>query len=396
MNKFKIFNELNELTELQKLNELTELQKLNELTELQKLNKSTQLQKSTELQKLNKSTELQKLKINKLISKNSYIDSYIDKNILLLVCGPTASGKGSLPTKVSKYLVINNKFKKGNYISLLIDDLVEINKGYIKDINNYLDNLLRKYSENEFKNIIKNSNKHIDIINTFGYFYKKHRLCTDCNTGMRLYNLRGTNRDKCDNLDNDIQKLSHLSSTTSKENRTLNRESLSCDELNDKYLEKAIKNNNNILLETTGIFFPNWLFKMYKKELINYKVIIAWSILDICELIKRNKLRTLNQFNKWLIEKKERNKINTVPRLPDIRFEIYKKDLTLIIKTLIDFIKENEKNNKLIGDNKIRILIFDNTSQDVDVIYDNEMHTNIKNITNEIYKRYNISRKKCN
>ena len=135
---------------------------------------------------------------------------------------------------------------------------------------------------------------------------------------------------------------------------------------------------------------------MYKKELINYKVIIAWSILDICELIKRNKLRTLNQFNKWLIEKKERNKINTVPRLPDIRFEIYKKDLTLIIKTLIDFIKENEKNNKLIGDNKIRILIFDNTSQDVDVIYDNEMHTNIKNITNEIYKRYNISRKKCN
>ena len=51
---------------------------------------------------------------------------------------------------------------------------------------------------------------------------------------------------------------------------------------------------------------------------------------------------------------------------------------------------------KLIRENKIRILIFDNNDQDIDVIYDNEIHTNIKNITNEIYKRYNATRKKCN
>jgi len=94
--------------------------------------------------------------------------------------------------------------------------------------------------------------------------------------------------------------------------------------------------------------------------------------------------------------KKKGSKINTIPRLPDIRFKLYKKDLTLIIKSLINFIKENEKNNKLIGNNKIRILIFDNSDQDNYIIYDNEMPKDIKNITNEIYKRYDISRKKCN
>lgn len=368
-----------------------------ESTGLEILNESREVKKSKKINKLTKTVQ----KNNKFIFK----DSYIDKNILLIVLGPTASGKSSLPTKVSKYLFINDKFKKGNYISLLIDDLVEINKGYIEDVNNYLDNLLKKYSENELKNIIKNCNKHFDIINTFGFFYKKNRWCTNCNTGMRLYNLRNTERDKCNNYDNNIEEFLKKSNFTS---RTLNkniksnkntksyRESLSCEELNDKKLKIAINNNNNILFETTGKSIPYWLFEMYEKELVNYKVIMAWSVLDICELIKRNKSRTLNQFNKWLIEKKEKNKINTVPRLPDIRFEVYKKDLINIIKNLIDFIKEIEKNNKLIRENKIRILIFDNTDQDIDVIYDNEMHTNIKNITNEIYKRYNVTRKKCN
>jgi len=347
-----------------------------------------------QLEKLEKLEELEQSEQFKKSEKSKFKDSYIDKNILLLVLGPTGSGKGSLPTKVSKYLAINNKFKKGNYKSLLIDDLVEKNMGYIDDVNNYLDDLLKTNSENELKDIIKNSNKHIDIIKKIGLIYKKNRWCTDCIKGTKLYNLRNTYRHICDNLEDDqLFKKSNFTKITS---RMSNRVKLSCEELNDKNLDKAIKNNDNILLETTGKSIPYWLFEMYKKEISNYKVIMAWSVLDICELIKRNKLRALNQFDKWLIEKREGTKINTIPRLPDIRFELYKKDLTIIIKSLIDFIKENEKNNKLIGDNKIRILIFDNTDQDSYIIYDNEMPTNIKNITNEIYKRYNISRKKCN
>jgi len=344
------------------------------------------------LEKLETLERLETLKTPEKKNKNKFIfkDSYIDKNILLLVLGPTASGKGSLPTKVSKYLAI----KKDNYKSLLIDDLVEKNISYIEDVNNYLNNLLKNKSENEIKDIIKNSNKHIDIVNKFGLIYKKNRFCTDCINGTSLYNLRNTYRHICSNLeDNTLINKSNFTKIISK---NANREKLSCEELNDKNLDKAIKNNNNILLETTGKSIPYWLFEIYEKELVNYKVIMAWSVLDICELIKRNKLRALNQFNQWLIEKKKGSKINTIPRLPDIRFKLYKKDLTLIIKSLINFIKENEKNNKLIGNNKIRILIFDNSDQDNYIIYDNEMPKDIKNITNEIYKRYDISRKKCN
>jgi len=385
MNKSK---KIFDFENLEKLEKLEKSEKTFDFEKLEKLNKLEKLEKTFDLKTSKKSQKLEKNK--KLIFK----DSYIDKSILLIVLGPTASGKGSLPTKISKYLAINNKFKEGNYKSILIDDLVEKNIGYIEDINNYLDDLLKKNTVNEFKDIIKNSHKHIDIIKKFGYFYTKHRHCTDCIKGTSLYNFRDTNRDKCNNFeDNTIFKKSNFTKITS---RMSKRVKLSCDELNDKNLDQAIKNNNNILLETTGTKFPNWLFKNYEKELVDYKIIMAWSVLDICELIKRNKSRALNQFNQWLIEKTKGTNINSIPRLPDIRFEIYKKDLEEIIQILINFIKENEKNNKFIGNNKIKILIFDNSNQDSYIIYDNEMSTNIKYITNEVYKRYNILRKKCN
>lgn len=50
---------------------------------------------------------------------------------LLIVCGPTGSGKGSLPEKVIKYLNIND-----DYVGILIDDLVEENLGYKKKCQN--------------------------------------------------------------------------------------------------------------------------------------------------------------------------------------------------------------------------------------------------------------------
>ena len=50
--------------------------------------------------------------------------------ILLIVLGPTGSGKGSLPKKVSNYLGLNDRLEHS--VKILIDDLVEEQENYKK------------------------------------------------------------------------------------------------------------------------------------------------------------------------------------------------------------------------------------------------------------------------
>ena len=341
----------------------------------------------------NSNLNLKKLINYKKTNQYSYSNSY-DNKICLIVLGPTASGKSSLPLKVTKYLNLKDNFKKENYVSLLVDDLVENNPIFKKNITSFLNFLKEQYNEEQIRNIIINSNNYPKIIEEFNNIYYYGRWCTNCITGTKLptYDLKNISEQRkyCDNLEKynlfNFEKKSSLSTRS-----TVN---LSCEELNDKNLIKGLNDNKNLLLETTGKYIPYWLLedKMFKEKIKTYKIIMAWSVVDICELIIRNKLRVLNNFNKWL---KDNN--SSSPRLPNIKFEIYKKDLEVIVNTLIIFINEYN-NKKVLNDLKIKLLIFDNNNKDLDIIYDNEMNPNIniKKITKELYIKYGILRKKCN
>ena len=89
---------------------------------------------------------------------------------LIVVAGPTASGKGSLPHKVINHL----KFKKQNFTSILIDDLVEKNPYYIKKVASHF-----KKSK-KIKDIIhdfEHPNK--TILNKFNDYYFNARKKTN-------------------------------------------------------------------------------------------------------------------------------------------------------------------------------------------------------------------------
>jgi hypothetical protein len=262
---------------------------------------------------------LKKLINYKKTNQYNYSNSY-DNKICLIVLGPTASGKSSLPLKVTKYLNLKDNFKKENYVSLLIDDLVENNPIFKKNITSFLNFLKEKYSEEEIRNIILNSNNYPIIIEEFNNIYYYGRWCTNCITGNKLptYDLKGVSKQRkyCDNLKK--YNISNFEKKSSLSTRSTNN--LSCEELNDKNLINGLNDNKNLLLETTGKYIPYWLLedKMFKEKIKTYKIIMAWSVVDICELIIRNKLRVLNSFNKWL---KDNNSCS--PRLPNIKFEIY-------------------------------------------------------------------------
>ena len=72
-----------------------------------------------------------------------------------------------------------------------------------------------------------------------------------------------------------------------------NGKGLSCNEKNDKQLNNSFIAGKNIVFETTGEYFPDWLFKLHRKSIkkFNYEVIISWNVVDVCKLLYRNKNR---------------------------------------------------------------------------------------------------------
>ena len=72
--------------------------------------------------------------------------------------------------------------------------------------------------------------------------------------------------------------------------------------------------------------YPKWLFKLYGIELQQYKIIMAWTVVNICDLYKRNLRRAKQSLQEYM-----KNNTKNTPRLPDIRPDTY-------IPKLIDII----------------------------------------------------------
>lgn len=266
-----------------------------------------------------------------MLNKNPY---------LIIVSGPTGSGKGSAPEKIQTLLNLNKKHTK-----IVIDDIIENNKHYKKGINKYLNS---KNINTLLNNI---SNEDITFFNEL-YFETRKKI-------------------NCKNN---------------------NKEYKSCDELNDEILDNAFNKSQNIVFETTGQIWSNWIFDMYAEHIkkYNYQIIFVYSIVNICELLDRNKNRTIKSFKKFI-----KNNKNPAPRLPDIRFNKYKKNLKEIVKMF-------KKHNSNCNNHNIcaRYIILDNTTKNKitknTVLYDSFVDNDIEK-GNKIINNYMIeTRHNCN
>ena len=260
----------------------------------------------------------------------------LDYPYFIITAGPTASGKSSVINKISNYFKnkeLNNK-KNTDFIS--VDALIEKNPYFKREVDNYF----KKYFKNK-KNEIYNELAYPTkkTIKFFNKTYWNARKNTDCITGN---NLDFKNKTK---KENDYKPCSHIVSNN---------------------ILTALKNKKNIVFETTGVTFPFWIFKQYPNDLMNYNIIITWSIVDICDLYKRNKSRSI-ETAKLFIE----TFADSAPRLPDIRKKNYKRTLINIMNTYNELVKYH--GNRSLS--KLRLLLFDNRTRTSRILYDSYINS---------------------
>ena len=253
---------------------------------------------------------------------------------LLIVAGPTGSGKGSLPDKVFEYLDID---KSNGMEKILIDNIVENNTRY----KNKVIDIIKKTCSGDpiLCDDLQTSITALDpeLIDSFAAAYSDVRFKGDCQSGHTTSRVTGE------------PVPNHL------------RPYVTCNNVNDQKLLYALQQKKNIVFETTGEYHSGWIFtgespRLY--ELINggnYKIIMAWSLTHVDELIKRNKGRALNdmrEFIKSLAEPSEASQQHhgeyeltvdgtaAAPRLPDVREKKYMKAVRQIHKTFGQIINQ--------------------------------------------------------
>ena len=125
----------------------------------------------------------------------------------------------------------------------------------------------------------------------------------------------------------------------------------------------------------------------------NYKIVMAWSIANMCELIGRNKNRTMEDMIQFI----NKPNTNSAPRLPDIRFDKYRsaaKNIETAFNKFIELCAEEAGWDKDFCYRRgIQFIVFNNTDKrDPNksisdyVIYDSE---NIGKRTRSQSKKFN-------
>jgi len=230
--------------------------------------------------------------------------------------GPTGVGKSA----IFNLFNLNSK----NSVDCLVDDLVMKSLYYNKKVKSYIQN-----------NFINQLNKLQIPLNKSNYnkrsllFIKKRETIDKLNTFY--FDAR-----KKHNCDNNLNIVSNKSNTSKKPYSKIRN----CDKINDTKLENAIHSTKkHIVLESTGEYFPEWLFNEQDfPNIKKFKIVLIWFVAPIKDLIDRNINRSIKMMLKYIYydEKSKCYKINESnqpPRLPEINKRIYKEKLSRIIKT---------------------------------------------------------------
>ena len=272
--------------------------------------------------------------------------SILPEKYIIVTLGAPGSGKTILQHKTKELLGLTNiEFKVA-----LVDDLVENNIEYKNKIKPVIDKI-----SDDCKTLSANDNKINDCIKTNIMTPSDDLIDTFKNT---YWKIRKTG---CNTVDDD------------------NNPSYDCDNLNDNNIKQYGTNNENFIFETPGVTIPTWFLK---KDYIpdNYNVIFSYSIVNINELLIRNKERAYNSIANFIIDSEN----NPGPRLPEINNDKFLNNVKQICNTLI-YIHSNciNKENKLCGERQIdRLLVFDNNNTEMQLIYDSKT----SNIDNNEFK----------
>lgn len=319
----------------------------------------------------------------------------ITNPILILTLGPTGSGKGSLPGKVINYLFTNprsntntntnantnnntsDKIKlfKQSFKKVIVDDLVESNESYYNLIKNFLHPYLKKHDsenkETKIQNVIKeilndeNINRTINFFNSAYFTSRKMPFCLNEKNKLAL---------------EEELKNNSVGSEIDQSN--------DCDSINDKKLEKYLKKRENIILESTGERFPDWLFDIYKDQIKEYNIIMCWSIVHFDTLIERNIGRFKQNLEKFIdhvlstadSSNKPPNEHPNTPRLPEIREDFFIEKIINILKfgkfEETKICNEIKRYIESFDCKKITIILFDNNKPKSNETNPNETNPN--------------------
>lgn len=91
---------------------------------------------------------------------------------------------------------------------------------------------------------------------------------------------------------------------------------------------------------------------------------MAWTLTDICELLKRNNSRAVESMREYIGNRENEG----APRLPDIRDKQYTEGVQKMANQLFKIISMTD--GHMVNDRPIRFLIADNTSRPSKYIYD--------------------------
>ena len=268
---------------------------------------------------------------------------------LIVTCGNTGSGKTGLMIETLRFLGIQNE----PYVKILIDDIVENNAEYKREI----------------KKIIHK----VSIL-----CREERRECLDedcfyCNESWYYNN-------PTESLYKDF-KDAYFGVRTKKNCNGINPE-WTCDELNNHYLKTAINQRKNIVFEFTGQYIPDWLFsKKYlgddnREKHSPYSIVVSCSVVNFENLSERNKSRA----SKAVAQFKQDNN-QPAPRLPNVSphylqgtMTQYKKILKQLYKVCMLNQREEEEEKLNCGDAPInRLLVYDNNGRSLKLIFDSNI-----------------------
>jgi len=265
----------------------------------------------------------------------------MESRYFIVTSGATGAGKTKLIEKTLVHLGINDQ----PYVKILVDDLVETDLKYKAIVSDIIQDVLNKCSSKQSVDVVTCEKEAYD--NPTDELYDKFREA--------YFIVRGSTG--CHGLPK------------------------SCNELNDENIENAIKNNENVVFEFTGSYIPTWLFDP-KYIPSNYKIVMAYSLVTLTNLIQRNKSRAYDSVQSFKTDNQR-----PAPRLPNVSPETFQEVVSKIYQTLMSLYETCILNYDLdtCGKNKInQLILFDNNGRDLQLSFDSALQQLNKNEFNAL------------
>jgi hypothetical protein len=260
----------------------------------------------------------------------------------IITAGPTGSGKTKLVDETLKVLGIQHEPVK----KYLIDDYVESDPRYksrVKEIINEVETECSKKGGATLQECVKNAYEHPspELFEKFktAYFETRKQGCSE----------RCKKRKEVDKIDCEGCNIA------------LN--------LNLKNLSKNNSPSKVAVFETTGMSIPMWILKDTTYVPAHSKIVIAYSLVGLRELVKRNKHRAYQS----ILEFKQ-NRSKPAPRLPDVSEQVFRGVVGRIREVLLDLYRLYQscilQQNKNCGIRPIhQLILFDNNGPSHTLIY---------------------------